>query len=131
MSAGEIPHGRSMRGAYMADPAKPWHKLPTKHVRLRLQAADYSKTIDVRSVSDTMEGGWYAMENAIAEAFEDLPCRDRPADEHNPKAGTVSVAYIELTNAVGDRKIVEDTDLRREEWLKDFVVAAEIVNQST
>lgn len=113
---------------FATDHPEPWHGWPVKHVRLRLRAGAFETTLDVRAVSDTMEIGWYAMENAIAEAFEDLPCRDRPADEHNPKAGTVSVACVELTNAAGDRKIVEDTDLRREEWLKDLVVAAEIVN---
>lgn len=108
---------------------EPWCKWPMKHVRLRLQAGGYSATLDVRAVSETTDIGWYAMENAIAEAFEGLPFRDRPADEHNPKAGTVSVAYIELANIAGDRKVVEDTDLREEEWLKDLVVGIEIVNE--
>lgn len=127
MSAEEIPHGRSDRGAYMADPAEPWRKWPTKHVRLRLQAGGYSAMLDVQAVSDTMEVGWYVIENAIAEAFDYLPCRDRPADEHNPTAGTVRVAYVELTNTAGERRTFEDTDLRREEWLKDLVTAAEIL----
>lgn len=104
-----------------------WLTWPVKHIRLRLRVGEHQKTLDVSIVSDAAELGFYAMENAIAEAFEALPCRDRPADEHNPKAGTVSVACVELTNAAGDRKIVEDTDLRHEEWLKDLITTAEIV----
>lgn len=110
-------------GPWPAPPA--W---PTKHVRLRLQAGSYSATLDVQAVSDTTEIGWYAMENAIAQAFEDLPCRDVPADPFYPDAGTLRMASVELVNAAGDRKIVEDTDLRHEEWLKDLVAGIEIVN---
>ncbi len=101
---------------------------PTKHVRLRLEFGNHGKTLDVRAVSDTMEIGWYAMENAIAEAYEGLPSRDVPADPDDPALGTVRMAFVELTDADGNRRIVEDTDLRGEEWLKDLVAGIEIVN---
>lgn len=128
MNDTDTPHGATMRDAHTTDPVKPWHKWPTKHVRLRLQVSGYSKTLDVYAVSDTMEIGWYAMENAITEAFEQLPSRDIPADEHDPKAGTLPMAFVELTDVDGNRRVVEDTDLRGEEWLKDLVTGIEIVN---
>ncbi len=106
-----------------------WQNWSVKYVRLRLQVGGHSKMLDVRAVSDTMEIGWYAMENAIAEAYEDLPSRDVPADPDDPALGTVRMAFVELTDADGKQRIVEDTDLRREEWLEDLVVAAETVNQ--
>lgn len=100
---------------------------PTKYARLRLQAGGYSATLEVHAVSDTMEIGWYAMENAIGEAYIHLPCRDVPADPDDPNAGTERMAFIELTDTEGNRRIVEDTDLRGEEWLKDLVVSVEII----
>lgn len=109
--------------------AKPWHTWPVKHVRLRLRVGDFEKTLDVQIISDAAEMGWYAMENAIGEAYQHLPSRDVPADLDDPTAGTERMAFVELTDADGNRRIVEDTDLRGEEWLKDLVVGIEIVNK--
>ena len=111
------------------DPAKPWHGWPVQHMRLRLQVCGYCKTLDVSIVSDAAELGFNAMENAIGEAYQHLPSRDVPADPDNPSAGTERMAFVELTDADSNRRIVEDTDLRGEEWLKDLVAGIEIVNQ--
>ena len=101
---------------------------PVKHVRLRLQIDDYQKNLDVSIVSDTAEMGFHAMENAIGEAYQHLPSRDVPADPDNPSAGTERMAFVELTDADSNRRIVEDADLRGEEWLKDLVAGIEIVS---
>lgn len=108
---------------------KPWQSWPVKHVRLRLRVGDHQTTIDVEIVSDAAEMGFHAMENAIGEAYQHLPSRDVPADSHDPAAGTERMAFVELTDVGGNRRIVEDTDMRGEEWLKDLVVGIEIVNQ--
>ena len=106
-----------------------WQKTwPVKHVRLRLQVGSFQKTLDVSIASDAAELGWYAMENAIGEAHQHLPSRDVPADPDNPASGTERMAFVELTDAEGNRRIVEDTDLRGEEWLKDFVTGIEIIS---
>ena len=110
------------------DPAKPWHTWPVKHVRLRLQIDGFQKTLDVSIVSDAAEPGFYAMENAIGEAYQHLPSRDVPADPDDPALGTVRMAFVELIDAEGNRRIVEDADLRGEEWLKDLVAGIEIVS---
>lgn len=114
--------------SFSTDLAKPWHTWPVQHVRLRLQSGSYQKALDVQIVSDAAELGFYAMENAIGEAYQHLPSRDVPADPDDATAGTERMAFVELNDAEGNRRIVEDTDLRGEEWLKEFVVAAEIVN---
>jgi len=118
-----------MRDAHTTDPVKPWHKWPTKHVRLRLRVGDHQTTIDVEIVSDAAELGFNAMENAIGEAYQHLPSRDVPADPDDPALGTVRMAFAELTDVDGNQRIVEDTDLRGEEWLKDLVAGIEIINQ--
>lgn len=105
-----------------------WQTWPIRRVRLRLQAGEYQKLIDVSIVSDAAEIGWYAMENGIGEAYQHLPSRNVPADPDDPTAGTERMAFVELTDADGNRRIVEDTDLRGEEWLKDLVAGIEIVS---
>lgn len=96
--------------------------LSCQTVRLTFGMWRYRLTLEVPVKGNLM--GFDAIRAAVENVYESLPARtvydDRGRDEE--------MAEIQLQDPDGDTLRVEDDELKGEDWLRDMVIAAEIID---
>ncbi|MBA1147397.1 DUF5406 family protein [Ectothiorhodospiraceae bacterium WFHF3C12] len=92
--------------------------MATQRVRLTFGMWQYRHTVEVDVGGNCT--GLTVIDSAVEAAYDDLP--------YIESIDAARVAKIVLTDQEGDSLSVEDDDLKADDWLKDMLVAAEIVS---
>ena len=106
-------------------------------VTFTCRAGAYERTMIVPVWRDDVHG-FDAIEEGMKHAYQNLPARHVANNSHGPIApiervydelALEQIPYLELHAGkfFPKRCYIEDTDLRGPEWLKEFVVKAEIL----
>lgn len=102
----------------------------TARVKLQFRSAAYAGETTVTVVDEYMRG-FHLLERAVQVAYYQLPTRIVVTVAVSVEPEETLIPYLELHDKddVNRTYYFDDDDLRGPEWLKEFVVKAEIVEE--